>query len=215
MFLNDNLISWDPYVSKCSPKMAIQTSSHEHPKISNFVQTLDHRLIGVWEDMHDFSQLSNLACQTANKLTPNAFSEMMSSILYRLLGLTFSESAVDEAIRLGLATFASSVYFQWRGLRDRQEHANQAFQTALGRLRQVKTIMPLQLQLWLLMVSRMCTPGGCNAADLHQWTTESLGRLHLRSWKSTREVLKQVMWIDFIHDASAKAAFEELTSTPT
>ncbi|KAF4999234.1 hypothetical protein FGRMN_2598 [Fusarium graminum] len=99
VFFNDG-ISWNPYVSSKGLIRGMKKAAKRNGVIGAFIKTLDPRLSNVWKDLDEFATLSNLASQTGLKLQPNTFSEIMVSIFYRLLTLSYPESPLANALRL-------------------------------------------------------------------------------------------------------------------
>ncbi|KAK4038536.1 hypothetical protein C8A01DRAFT_37516 [Parachaetomium inaequale] len=81
-----------------------------------FPQSLNALFASVWNDLQHFSAMCNTSYRMGHRLHANTFNEMVASILYRLLGLSFdndtSSSALNEAVRIGMIVFASTVSFR-------------------------------------------------------------------------------------------------------
>jgi len=178
----------------------------QHPEA--FIKTLGPRLANVWKDLHEFSTLSNLAYQTDRKLQPNTFSEIMISILYRLVALN-PESPVENVIRLGMMTFTASIFFRWRDMKQRQAYLDGSFRDALTVLRKASVQPPRAVVLWLLVLWEMNINGDGFDVFL-EWTCEILRDMEIRSWDGIREVLKTVIWIDCLFDTPGRRAFEPI-----
>ena len=178
----------------------------QHPEA--FIKSLDPRLANVWKDLHEFSTLSNLAYQTDRKLQPNTFSEIMISILYRLVALT-PEHLVENAIRLGMMVFTASVFFRWRDMKQRQAYLDGSFRDALGELRKVSVQPPRPVLLWLLVLWEI-NINGDECDEFLDWTCEVLRDLEISSWDGIRGVLKTVVWIDCLFDTPGRRALEPI-----
>lgn len=201
VFVTNEDISWNPYL----PPQVRTKKTTQHP---DFIETLDPRLANVWKDLHEFSTLSNLAYQTDRKLEPNTFSEIMISILYRLVALT-PESPVENAIRLGMMVFTASVFFRWRDMKQRQAYLDGSFRDALGELRKASVQPPWAVLLWLLVLWEMNINGdGCD--EFLEWTCEVLRDMEISSWDGIRGVLKTVVWIDCLFDTPGRRALEPI-----
>jgi hypothetical protein len=168
-----------------------------------FVKTLDPRLSNVWRDLEEFAKLSNIASQTGRKLQPNIFSEAMVSIHYRLLALS-PESASENAFRLGMMTFAASIFFRWRDMKHRQAYLDDSFRDALMEMKKSFVQPPVTILLWLLVIWRTnFARGGCDEA-IEEWLLEVMGGLGICSWPELHKTLKSVLCIDCLFDAPSK-----------
>ncbi|KAM5385434.1 hypothetical protein ACJZ2D_001075 [Fusarium nematophilum] len=200
-------ISWDPYIAGQGLIRGVKKVAGREAEVSKFVQTLDERLINIWKDLQDFSRLANLAHQTTHKLPPNTFSEIMVSVLYRLLALSFLESPIEDALRLGMMAFSAAIFFRWRGMKQRQQYLDDSFRDALLKLNGSSTQPPLAVLLWLLMTWSMNVSGHVAEGNVQQWLDDLL-QSKFHSWTEAHDALKSVMWIDCMHNAAGKQVFE-------
>lgn len=202
VFFRD-VISWDAYVANIEVDTARKLALNDDA-VSRFICTLDPKLVTVWKDLKEFSRLANLAVQTSYKLPPNRFSEIMVSILYRLLSLSFPDSPVEEALRLGTMTYAATVFFRWRTMRQRQEYLDRMFHSALKAAR--TSPVPPRIAFWLLVLWHS-TSEDLNEDVLTAWLDEVMVQLSINENEQARQVLKAVMWIDCLFDASIDVVF--------
>ncbi|KAG5803039.1 hypothetical protein H9Q74_012221 [Fusarium xylarioides] len=174
-----------------------------------FLKTLDPRLSNVWRDLEEFAKLSNIASQTGRKLQPNIFSEAMVSILYRLLALS-PASASENAFRLGMMTFAASVFFRWRDMKQRQAYLDETLRDALMELKKTSVQPPSTVLLWILVIWRTnSAQDGCDEA-IEKWFLEVMCGLGICSWSELYSVLKSVLWIDCLFNASSNRILDKL-----
>ncbi|KAJ9149317.1 Fungal specific transcription factor domain-containing protein [Pleurostoma richardsiae] len=204
-------ISWDSYIATHAP---IANFDPPPPRgdvveVVNFVEKLDWRLVNIWRDLHEFAQLGNLAYQTQRQLQHDAFHEMMASIHYRLLHLLFSDSAADEAVRLGMLAFAATVFLQWVGVRLQYQRLRESLEAALRRLKNEVDDVPPWLVVWLIASGSVSVFQEVEGTWLQQWLDDTLKRVGVRSWGQARETLRGVMWIDLLHDRPGRAIFED------
>ncbi|EWZ41167.1 hypothetical protein FOZG_06571 [Fusarium oxysporum Fo47] len=203
----DKDMSWNPYLSS----QDFVRGKRKHPDTNHdmeaFLKTLDPRLSNVWRDLEEFAKLSNIASQTGRKLQPNIFSEAMVSILYRLLALS-PESASENAFRLGMMTFAASIFFRWRDMKQRQAYLDDSFTDALIELKKAATRPPSTVLLWLLMIWRTNSVQGGGDQAIEGWILEVMDGLAICSWSELHNVLKSVLWVDCLFDASSKRILE-------
>lgn len=201
-------IVWDCFIAN----RGIIRCSHEphEAQIHAFVDALDPKLANSWKDLHAFSCLSNLAYQTTRKLSPNTYNEMMISILYRLTHLSFKDNPLREAIRTALLTFSSTIFMTRHYMQQPYEHLFNLFSSALFELCQSKSIIvPRPIMLWLMMLNRMVAYEEPSPEDwLSVWLDKAVSLTRVDTWPQAHRILKSVMWVDFVHDAPGKKAFE-------
>ena len=186
--------------------------SHEpyNAHLDAFVDALDPKFGNCWKDLHAFSCMSNLAYQTTGKLSPVTYNEMMISILYRLLHLSFEESSLQEAIRIGLLTFSSTIFLTRLYMKQPYEHLFSLFSNSLSKLCQsTSIIVPQPIMLWLMILYHMVSYKQPSPEDWHSvWLGKAVSLTRVKAWPDARGILKSVMWVDFVHDAPGKEAFE-------
>lgn len=223
-------IAWDCFIAD----RGLVRCSHEphEAQIHAFVDDmLDSRLGNCWKDIHAFSCLSNLAYQTTRKLSPESYNEMMISALYRLTHLSFDDNdnndnqILQEAIRIGLLTFCSTIFLTRHYMEQPYEHLFGLFSSALFKLlcqsaaatttpsisRTVQPPPPVML--WLMVLYHVV---GINyrkeKEDDHNWQKVWLNNVislnnSVDAWPQAHSILKSVMWVGFVHDAAAKKIF--------
>ncbi|KAF9765330.1 hypothetical protein IL306_002417 [Fusarium sp. DS 682] len=207
----DKNISWNPYLTSQGLVRRKREAQSKNNNVDAFLKTLDPRLSNVWKDLEEFSRLSNIASQTGRKLQPNIFSEAMISILYRLLALS-PEPPSENAFRLGMMTFATSIFFRWRDMKQRQAYLDDSFRNVLSELKEASVQPPGIILLWLLVIWRTNSVQNCNGEVFEEWSLKVMDDLAIRSWSELHKVLKSVLWIDCLFDASSKRALELLLS---
>ena len=207
-FLTEEL-SWDCFIAD---RGLIQCSHQPHDaNIRAFIEsTFDTRLQNALRDLHAFSCLSNLAYQTTRKLSPDTYNEMMISILYRLTHMSFESDPLQEAIRTGLLAFSSTIFMQRHFMTQPYDHLLNLYSNALIRLQKSTDIeTPVPIVLWLTMLSHVVTQREPSLADWRStWLDEAILRAGIDSWPQAREMLRSMMWVDFVHNRLGKKAFE-------
>ena len=202
-------ISWDCFIAN---RGLIQCRHQPHEAIIRaFAETaLDARLRNALRDMHAFSCLSNLAYQTTRKLSPETYNEMMISILYRLTHLSFKIDLLQEAVRSALLAFASAMFIQRRHMEQPNDHLLNLYSNTLFRLRKATDVdVPVPIVLWLTMLSHVVAHDEPSREDWRSvWLDEAISRAGIDSWAQAREILKSVVWIDFIDDRPGKEVYE-------
>jgi hypothetical protein len=171
----------------------------------NVYYTWDWRLQNTFKDLRDFSALANKLSPQAQKLKPEAFQEIMLSIQYRLLQLDFSQdpAPIQEALRIGLLAYESTIFLQIQGTKLKSDSFSRQFRDAI-QATPVQGEATANIKLWLLLV------GSIMVYDSSEdWLVQSINSLTGRqSWEEVRERVREVMWIDAIHDVPGRKAFE-------
>ncbi|KAG4275134.1 hypothetical protein FPRO04_08796 [Fusarium proliferatum] len=175
----------------------------------NVYYTWDWRLQNTFKDLRDFSALANKHSPSSKKLKPEAFQEIMLSIQYRLLQLDFSQdpAPIQEALRIGLLAYESTIFLQIQGTKLKSDSFSRQFRDAI-QATPVQGEATANIKLWLLVVGSIIV-----FDSSEDWLVQSINSLTGRqSWEEVRERVKEVMWIDVIHDVSGRKAFEATQS---
>ncbi|KIW21664.1 hypothetical protein PV08_02244 [Exophiala spinifera] len=179
-------------------------------QVRTFIDGLDSRLRDCWKDAHAFSCLSNLTYQTTRKLSPGTYCEMMISILYRLMHLSMKQDTLQEAVRLGLQAFCTTLFMTRHYLDKPYEQLVEKFRTALYGVFHVSAIVvPDLIMLWFMMLYRIVAYKEPLASD---WESVQLEQAVLltgvTTWPHAHSMLKSVMWVGFVHDSPGVRVFE-------
>lgn len=215
--------SWEPYWPYPEFTSYSQTSapSLEYCK---FTGNLDPELARAWEVTKKFSVLVNHAASTRQKLPKEFLLDTMASVMYPILHLPsghFELGSLDEAIRLGLLAYCSSVFLQWAGVRLPYMHFPAMYRNCLVNLRLPElnedsnsdnSSSPLLL--WLLMVGAVSVFGDCDNAWLKPWLRVNIELCGgSNSWDVIQRVLSSFIWIGLVHDVPGKAVFHSASSS--
>ena len=172
----------------------------------NLYYTWDYRLQNTFKDLRDFSCLANQLSPTSQKLKPEAFQEIMLSIQYRLLQLHFSEP-LQEALRVGLLAYESTIFLQIQGTKLKSESFRDQMKEAIQAV-PVLGEATANAKLWLLLVGSMMVFEGTE-----EWLVQTIRTLAGRQgWEDVRARVRDVMWIDVIHDNPGRKAYEAVQS---
>lgn len=201
-------IAWDCFIAN----RGLIRCSHEpyRAQIHAFVDALEPKFGNCWKDLHAFSCMSNLAYQTTRKLSPDTYNEMMISILYRLMYLSFEEGSLQEVIRTGLLTFSSTIFLTRLYRRQPYEHLFHLFSSALLKLCQsTSIIVPRPIMLWLMVLYHVVAYKNSTPGDWQSiWLGKAVSLSGAKVWSQAHAILKSIMWVDFVHEAPGKKAFE-------
>ncbi|EKJ76408.1 hypothetical protein FPSE_03407 [Fusarium pseudograminearum CS3096] len=171
----------------------------------NIYYTWDWRLQNAFKDLRDFSALANKLSPGAQKLEPEAFQEIMLSIQYRLLQLDFSShpDPLQEALRVGLLAYESTIFLQIQKTKLKSESFEIQFREAIQGI-PVQGEAVANVKLWLLLIGAIMVFEGSE-----EWLVQSIRSLAGRQgWDEVRERVREVMWIDVIHDGPGKEAYQ-------
>ena len=178
---------------------------------------MDKRLQNVVKDVHALSCLSNLAYQTKCKLSPELYNEMTISILYRLTHLSYEQNDLQEAVRLGLLCFCSTVFMQRQNMEKPYEHLLDRSISTLRKLYNIESIGQTEpIIFWLLTIFAVLVGGqdSCLPNWHRLWLQQSIRSNNIGSWSHAKDTLRSIAWIDFVHDQAGKRAFDVANFTP-
>lgn len=201
---------WDAFGSH---QNLIGKANNENSDVETMecIKARDKKLFHLWRDLCSFATLCNLASQSANKLPPNTFSELLISALYRLLSLSYPKDIPCEALRLGMVSLTAYVFFQWRGIRQRLDGLDAEFQRAVRRLAASShDKMPVAVRFWLVTLSEVLS---AREEDMElQEICSLMKQLKITSERDAISVLKTVVWIDSIHIVRLRSILQHISS---
>ncbi|KAF6233984.1 hypothetical protein HO173_007814 [Letharia columbiana] len=172
-----------------------------------FLRDIDDELASAWRVMAGFCLMINLAAESKNRIATETFLDTMASVIYRLLDMThFEAGSTEEAIRLGLLAFSSSIFLQWKQLGMSYDHLATTYRECLAELR-VSSI-PSRLLLWLLMVGAVSVFGCADDKWLKPWLRVNIDLGEVESWSDMQDILKPLMWIGLVLDEPGKDVFD-------
>ena len=200
-------IAWDCFIAD----RGLIRCSHEpcEAQIHGLVNALDPRLGNCWKDLHAFSCISNLAYQTTRKLSPDTYNETMISIFYRLMRLSFEGGSLQEAVRIALLTFSSTLFLTRHHVTQPYAHLFSLFDGALFKVCQSTIIiMPQPIMLWLMFLYHVVASDVPSPSDWQSvWLTKAITLTEVKTWPQAHKILRSVMWVGFVHDTPGKKAF--------
>uniref|UniRef100_A0A0B7JU75 Transcription factor domain-containing protein n=1 Tax=Bionectria ochroleuca TaxID=29856 RepID=A0A0B7JU75_BIOOC len=204
VFFHDS-ISWTPYLlSNCrrsGESDAVQTG------LALWIGTLDYRLRIVREDLVEFCSMSNSASQRNQKLPRSTFSEILLSLIYRLLNLSFELDSAEETIRLGMLAYTSTMFLQWHNHMVEFYHLRCMLGATLRNLDNENLGASLPVQLWLFFAWHMLQPPECEYRQLDIWLERLLCAGGLSAWSEVRQLLRSTAWIDYINGVDGEKVY--------
>ncbi|KAJ5623705.1 hypothetical protein N7510_000014 [Penicillium lagena] len=206
-------VSWDPAFTRPSPSVDVELS------LALFEASTDPRLIIVFQDLQQLTELINIHTDTNMRLGVSEFQPIISSIQTRLLNL--KDSLVDtpgEWLCLGLLAFLTTM-FRVPGRQVTYEHLADHLRRACSSLAAsasasqsisapTSTNSGLRPVLrWLVIV---CGATVCSIRE--RWLRELWAGIAAPDllWAETRTELRRIMWIRCIHDESGRRIFTAL-----
>lgn len=202
-FFNGDL-SWD----SCFDKV-IFGRTYSQPNISSTIAymlrgNISQKLFTVFIDMRRFSLLVNTSVSSQNKLKQELFQETMISIQYRLLSLRYPLDAqfLDEAVRISLLAYQASIFLYIPGSSSRYEFLASQYQSIIHEMDD-STIEAANFKLWMLFVGAFVFYDATKQLLYSMIASLTTGS----SWTSVRSRLKDIMWIDVIHETRGKEIF--------
>lgn len=212
-FFFDNSSSREPFLPfpdlKLLLKSMLSSSTAEvnhNPEI--LLYDVDQDLAAAWIVMAEFCQVINRTAESQHRIATETFLLTMASVIYRLLDMTkFKANSTEEAIRLGLLAFSSSVFLQWKQLGLSYNYLATTYRERLAESRCQN--VPPKLLLWLLVVGAVSVFG----CEDEKWlrprlraNIDSIGGL--KSWTDVQDVLKSFMWIGLVLDEPGIEVFD-------
>lgn len=202
-FVADDL-SWEPAIDRLihaeSPIVPREASS----VLQGIIESLDPKIRSVFQDLRAFASVADGLIATKSKLRPELFQEIMMSIQYRLLLLETRLEAqpIEEAIRLGLIAFQTSVFLQMYGTKVKYEFLNDQLASAIQSFPESSPAL-VQLKTWLAFIASIAV------LDSNEpWLVATIRRLTLGSdWLETRRSLEDFMWVGVIHNGTGKQVY--------
>lgn len=185
----------------------------------------DKQLADIWLDLRTFTTTVNLARRTHTKISPEFYQNTLIAAHYRLHRLslqTVAQSETHHVFRLAMLAFSTTVFFEIRD--DRFRSLASAFQCSLQawhieqhKAPHKRAVAGLQLQelnLWMILVAATSV---LRTPEHHRWLREELRKttqiLQLAGWDLVYTILNRLLWVDAIHNATARAFLESMAAS--
>lgn len=81
------------------------------------IRQLNNNLATACQIVRRFCLMVNLALQAQQIINPGIIHETMTSVMYRLLHMSFAVGVIDKAVQLGLLTFSYHLFIQWQDIK--------------------------------------------------------------------------------------------------
>lgn len=179
----------------------------KYPELHMVYPRPDSILSGVWADLRDFSNAANTATTTGIKISPSLFTNISTSVPHRLLSLNYDETSIHELLRLSMLAYVKSVLIRMKGSGRNMTSLAEKLQAAL--LSQLSSPAPGQLPLvfWTCFMAALSIFDDCEPNWLRMGLQRTMSSLDIRTWMEARDVLKNYLWTDMLHDAEGEKLF--------
>ncbi|KAH6708293.1 hypothetical protein EV126DRAFT_408595 [Verticillium dahliae] len=186
----------------CSPELTNLKPSDTScfSRSRSVARALERRLYIIWKDVQGLSQLINDSHESGQKIREMSLEDLMTSVQSRLLMLTYTDSnSLPELLRLSLLAFLTTVFWSFPGIKFEYPHLVHQLRQACQAYTPA-TAGESYLFAWALMVGATSV-----FHDLdHTWLRKRLRPLIPENlgttWSEVQNSLRQVMWIESIHD---------------
>uniref|UniRef100_A0A8H7K3R3 Transcription factor domain-containing protein n=1 Tax=Bionectria ochroleuca TaxID=29856 RepID=A0A8H7K3R3_BIOOC len=201
VFFNE-LTSWDPYlVISRTPQDA------DDETISWWItDNLEPRLRTIWEDLRQFRRMSIFANEANHKIPKDTFSELMVSLLYRLVNLSYDLDSPNEVVRLGMLGYVTSIFLRW-GKTAEFHHLRRMLGGTLKAIHPGISDIPTPAILWLLITWHLLRPLEQEVGML-DGLLKSMSRNDTPLiWSEVQGLLRSSVWISHMHDVEGEAVY--------
>lgn len=182
---------------------------YQYNHSEEFLNIIDDQLAMTWGVMKRFCSQINLVAETNCRLPGESFLDTMTTVMYRLLHMSFETGSIDEAVRLGLLALSSHVFLQWKDVRPSYVDFPATYRNCLANLQAVDGFASYHLLLWLLMVGAISI---FTTADddmwLKPWLRVNMNLCEVTSWNKMRDILDSFLWIGLVHDQPGMDMFD-------
>ncbi|KAF3153699.1 hypothetical protein TWF225_010666 [Orbilia oligospora] len=188
----------------------LTTAKLTHPASEKFLENVSPRLAEAWTFLKGFCYVMNSAAESDRRLPQSTLMNAMTSIMYRLISMSFKEESIDEAIRLGLLSFSSYIFLRWQGVTLAYIHLPSVYKSSLVNLN-LSDEFPPEMILWLLMVGAIAVFEGEDDVWLKPWLRVNFELCGVNGWEDLKGVLKGLMWVGFAFDKAGEEVYERCT----
>lgn len=218
LFFSDGF-SWEPYLSS-QPQSTSSKPTGAPTWDMSFVT--DPRLLNVYLDLREFSRAANLAKQIGSKIGAAEYLETLISVQYRLLALRhedgLSMTAEERLLSVGMLAFTTTTFLHVKGLPFKFPHLQEQARECLQNLDTKK--QSGNLRLWFLFVAYISALGSHGTAEDGRLLIEKgreivevmKGEKSELGWTDVRDILMEVMWIDWVHSEDGKEFLDKVSN---
>ncbi|KAI9155528.1 hypothetical protein HJFPF1_08112 [Paramyrothecium foliicola] len=174
-------------------------------RIQPLLHGIDPRLLDIFNDMRSFTNIVNTLLKSKKKLDPDVHEQSMVSVQYRLLALQYSlddEEIIEEALRTGLLAYEVSIFLYTPGLKNNYPYLRNRLRECIEKLDPYDPASA-DLQLWLFLIGSICLYN----PDEPWMIPIAAELLHGRTWEDCVERVKDIMWVDLVHNPPGLGVF--------
>ncbi len=225
--------SFDPYLtpranSNPSNNIARKRSVATKTALRKLIPDVqDPRLLNTVLDLQEFALGANLAFQTGRKIPTDLFHETLVSVQYRLLALRGEDDApqhqmlMHHLLFLGMLAFSATTFLQIKQMPmshgDLARRMRECVPRLLVRVGEEECSPQEQrLALWFLFVANISVLGSTveDKTMLVKATRQLVVGLGLAEacWDKVRDILRTVMWIDWLHSEGGKEFWDKVVA---
>ncbi|KAI0473624.1 hypothetical protein GGR56DRAFT_541101 [Xylariaceae sp. FL0804] len=172
----------------------------------------DHPLAPIIRTLAEFSLLVNTAAASQQCITVGDFLQTMASTMYVLLMAKSDTGSFDETIRVGLLCYCCTVFLQWQHLGMEYPHLTSHVRKSFSHLAQGISSWPTRLLLWALTICAVAVPGASEHDTFHPLLRQTVKLCDIESWDQMRSILKEVLWIEMVHDRQGKRIYDAVVA---
>lgn len=200
LFLQE--VSWEPQIAPAG-------CATWYKELEAIYPSLDPRLLAVWADLKCYSKIASRA-QSGLEVKPDLFLSLSTSVPNRLLHLEYDSTSLAELMRLSMLAYIKGLLFQIPSIGRNMRYLSDRLSLALQAQQYPPPPEHARFAFWALFISGLSI---FESFD-QEWHRTALAKtasiLYAGDWAQAKKLLESVLWVDWIYDAGAKAAFEGL-----
>ncbi|KAK0652688.1 hypothetical protein B0T16DRAFT_369421 [Cercophora newfieldiana] len=200
--------------SSWSPQIACGPSGRRYSELDVLQPRPDPRLLNIWADLREFSRRANEATEQRKQMEAGLFYHLSTSVLYRLLDLSFEPRSLSETLRLCILAYTKTLLIRVPGLGRKMTFLTRQLEVALRPLPSLGHEGSPFL-FWALMISTISIFEGLDEDWVCQGLLDLVADLGLKTWLEAKSVLKGFLWVDMLQDQPAKFIFKTVSATST
>ena len=161
---------------------------------------LDIRVQTAWKSLKHFCAQIGTAALTRKRITKDAMLQVMTTVMYDLIDVSYPADSINEAVRLGILVFSAGCFLPWRAFKLSCTHLEGEYRHCLSHLH-----APPDLAAWLLMTGLVTL----DSVDRHlqRLLLQNANQLGIRSWPEMKTVLESFLWIGAVGDSRGEEIF--------
>ncbi|KAL2194216.1 hypothetical protein P885DRAFT_43506, partial [Corynascus similis CBS 632.67] len=226
-FSQDEELSWGPQIARS--RRATRQFSELDAALLQFGESrvmtmrLDPRLLNVWADLREFSEMANsVTSRRGPKVPAKTASLLEQSVPHRLLLPHCPPPTMQifhEFLRVCMLAYVKMLLIRLKGIGKKMVFLSEWLRTVLTAFRtNINHQLPLdsdpaaavKLLLWGAFIAGVAIFDDTEESWLNDLLQRSLAVLELRTWDDTRAVLKDFLWIDAVFDEPGRQLFQRL-----